>query len=130
MLSALHTHQGIGNRLYRALEVTFRNDGSRVQRDQTRRNPTVGGRIVMDQPTLVKECGSIRLIGRKVGWSDGRSPHIFRASHSCNAHIHHFCSIDVPLHQCQNDSLKGKPSEEVGSDGVDHGRPSGYRFRL
>ena len=67
---AVRSHWGIENRLHRVLDVTFRDDDSRIRKDHAPANFAVIRHIAMNLPGKVKGKRSLRGNRKKAGWNN------------------------------------------------------------
>ncbi len=67
----VRSHWGIENRLHWVLDVTFRDDDSRVRKDGAPKNFAVMTHMAMNLATRAKKRESIRVMRKIAGWDDG-----------------------------------------------------------
>ena len=67
---AVRSHWGIENRLHWVLDVTFRDDDSRVRKDHGPKNFAVIKHMAMNLLNKAKEKKSLRVMRKKAGWDN------------------------------------------------------------
>ena len=67
---AVRSHWGIENRLHWVLDMTFRDDDSRVRKDGAPKNFAVMKHMAMNLPTRAKKRESIRVMRKLASWDD------------------------------------------------------------
>lgn len=67
---AVRSHWGIENRLHWVLDMTFRDDDSRVRKDQAPKNFAVIKHMAMNLLNKAKDKKSLRIMRKKAGWNN------------------------------------------------------------
>ena len=67
---AVRSHWGIENRLHWVLDMTFRDDDSRVRKDQAPTNFAVIKHMAMNLLNKAKDKKSLRVMRKKAGWNN------------------------------------------------------------
>lgn len=67
---AVRSHWGIENRLHWVLDMTFRDDDSRVRKDQAPKNFAVIKHMAMNLLNKAKDKKSLRVMRKKAGWNN------------------------------------------------------------
>lgn len=67
---AVRSHWGIENRLHWVLDMTFRDDDSRVRKDQAPKNFAVVKHMAMNLLNKAKDKKSLRVMRKKAGWNN------------------------------------------------------------
>ena len=76
---AIRGHWGIENRLHWVLDVTFRDDDSRVRKDQAPKNFAVLKHAAMNLLNKAKTKKSLRVMRKKAGWNNKFLTEILKA---------------------------------------------------
>lgn len=67
---AVRAHRGIENRLHRVLDVSFRDDDSRVRKKHAPKNFAVTKHAAINLPDRAKGKKSLRVMRKKAGWNN------------------------------------------------------------